>query len=189
MKKILLLTLLLSFSAQASRVFIEPSIFVNMFQNEKLHYDDGSNKYDGVIRNDYLSFALKFGVHFGHWEVGFESEIYRYVAHLEGNGAGDSVLPMNVTYNSIFFGYEFMPHQYLYLSMTAYPYMASGSTSLIEEKNQYGLEYSYHIKDWVSLNAKIEMASHFTDRGSPEKKIELPAMMLVGFSFPINADY
>lgn len=86
MPKFIILIIIFSISpVKAMEVFIEPSFFVNI-------QDDASFKYEGengALRSNGLSYALKFGLHFGHFEFGFENESYNYTAHLNNTSTGD----------------------------------------------------------------------------------------------------
>jgi hypothetical protein len=185
----LLLLIFLIPTAHASKLFIEPGVFVNMMDGAQATYNDGSNHYKGTMRNTDLSYALKFGLHFGHFEFGLESELYNFTGHFDGKGSGDFTKEAQITYNSLFVGYEFIPHQYIYLAISGRPYMKSGSDTFVEHHNVLSLEYSYHIKDWVSFNFKMETASELDNGATNKKEFTFKDLLLVGFSFPITAEY
>jgi hypothetical protein len=186
---LLLLLLCIPFSTKAMSVFIEPGIFVDMFDGESITYDNGSKEYSGTLRNEALSYAMKFGIHYGRLEIGLESELYNLVGHFHGkNGEENFSKEIHVTYNSLFIGYEFIPKQILYFSVSHTPYITSGTESYSENANVLSLEYAYHIKEWVSVNIKVESASDLELEGSsPHKKISYKDLILVGFSFPLSS--
>lgn len=183
--KNLIILFILSSQAYASKLFIEPGIFINMMNNANAEYDDGTNSFSGKMRNKDLSYAMKFGMHFGHWEFGIESEIYNYVAHFEDDTNGDFTKDVQITYNSFFAGYEFIKHHFFYLALSDNPYMSSGNKSYIEHHRVLSLEYSHHIKEWVSFNIKIETASKLEVNGGNEENFKFGNLLLVGFSFPL----
>jgi hypothetical protein len=158
-----------------------------MMDSAKTEFHDGTNKYEGTLRNKDLSYAVKFGMHYGHYEFGVESEIYNFVAHLEKDN-GNYSQDMQITYNSIFFGYEFLPMQYIYIALSNTPYMSSGGKSYTEDHNVLSLEYSKHIKEWVSLNVKIETASKLEVENNSNETAKFSNLLLVGFSFPLLQD-
>lgn len=188
MKLLLLITLILPLNSFANKIFIEPGLFMNMMDSANAEYHDGTSHFDGVMRNKDISYAFKFGMHFGHYEIGLESEVYNFVAHLDDDTNGNFTKDVQLTYNSIFIGYEFIPHQFFYLAVSNTPYMSSGGKSFIERHNVLSLEYSYHIKEWVSLNAKVETASELKVKGGNEEKFKFGNLLLVGFSFPLMQD-
>lgn len=183
-----IISLLFCQLAGAKTLFIEPGIFVNMFSSSEANYNDGSNEYTGTIRSKDLSYALKFGLHYGHFEFGIESELYNFVAHLEDDddSTQDLALPLQLNYNSIFIGYEFLPHHFAYIALSNTPKLSSGSVSFTEDHSVVSFEYSYHIKAWVSFNVKWETASEFTNRS--EKELDFKNLLLIGFSFPLNSE-
>lgn len=191
MKKIILIPifLLLSSPSFALNVFIEPGIFVDMFDGETVTYDNGNNKYSGTLRNEALSYAMKFGIHYGKLEIGLESELYNLVGHFHGKSNEQSFSKeLHITYNSLFVGYEFLPKQILYFSVSHTPFIASENESYSEDSNILSLEYAYHIKEWVSVNVKIESSSTLELEGaSPHKTISYKDLLLVGFSFPLSS--
>lgn len=179
--------LLYSWSAFSMSLFIEPGVFVNMMNGAEAVYDDGSDEYHGAMRNGDLSYAIKLGLHSGRYEFGVESEVYNLIGHFEGKGGErDFAKEAQITYNSLFIGYEFVPDQFLYLAVSSFPYMSSGGESYIEKSNLLSLEYSNHLKNWVSLNIKFETASELRNEGSPEKEFHFKNLLLVGFSFPLS---
>lgn len=174
--------------AQALTLFIEPGVFVNMMDSASAEYKDETGWYDGVIRNGDLSYALKFGLHSGKYEFGIESEVYNFVGHFEGEGeVRDFSKEAQITYNSLFVGYEFVPRQFLYFAVSSHPYMRSGGESYIEKRNIFSLEYSNHIRDWVSLNVKLETASDLENEGEAKREFHFKNLLLVGFSFPLSS--
>ena len=183
--KSLLLILFLPTQVYASKLFIEPGIFINMMNQASAVYDDGYDTYEGKIRNKDLSYAMKFGMHFGHWEFGLESEIYNYVAHFEDDESGDFSEEVQITYNSLFVGYEFVRHHFFYLAISDTPYMTMGGKSFVEHHKVFSLEYSHHIKEWVSFNVKVETASELEVNGSEDENFVIGNLLLVGFSFPL----
>jgi hypothetical protein len=185
MKKIIMAMMLFNItSLHAMELFIEPGVFLNMMDSSHVEYDNGTSKTSGTMRNRDLSYAVKFGLHFGHYEFGVESEVYKFVAHYEDGTSQD----VNLTYNSIFFGYEFTRHQFLYIALSNTPYMTSNNISYKEHGNVFSLEYSNHIRDWVSLNIKVETASELEAQDSSGKAIEFSDLLLVGFSFPLGQE-
>lgn len=169
-------------------VFIEPGVFVDMFDGESVSYYDGNHHYKGTLRNRDLSYALKFGIHYEKFEFGLESEVYSLVSHFDGGGkTANFSKDIQVTYNSFFIGYEFIPKHLIYFSISNTPYLTSGTESYEEDANVLSLEYSYHVKKWVSVNLKIESASTLVNHGSsPEKNFEYKDLILLGFSFPLS---
>lgn len=184
MPKFIILIILFSIpSIRAMEVFIEPSIFVNIQDDASIKYDGDS----GVLRSNDLSYALKFGLHFGHFEFGFENESYNYTAHLNNSSTGSYTKELQISYNSLFIGYEFIKHHFIYASLSSKPYASFDNKSFVEDHSVFGLEYSYHIKEWVSLNAKIETASELKQSGGAQEKLRFSDLLLIGFSFPLNA--
>lgn len=190
MKLTLLVLALFTLSSNAMDVFIEPGVFVDMFDGESITYDNGTNEYSGTLRNQSLSYAIKFGLHYEKLEFGLESELYNLVGHFHGKGSEESFSKeLQITYNSLFIGYEILPKQILYFSISHRPYVSSGTESYTEDASILSLEYAYHIKEWVSVNVKIESASNLELEGSdPEKKISYKDLILVGFSFPLSSN-
>lgn len=186
--KLLLFLLLFLTKANAFDIFIEPGVFVDMFDSESIRYDNGTEHFSGTLRNRDLSYAMKFGVHYGKFEFGLESEVYSLVAHFKGNGKTEGFSKeIQITYNSFFIGYEFIPKHFFYLSVSNTPYLTSGTESYEEEANVFSIEYSYHLKEWVSVNLKVESASKLENRGSnPLRDFEYKDLVLVGFSFPLS---
>lgn len=171
----LLLLFFVSFPAYSMKLFVEPGVFVNMSNQAHAEYEGDS----GYIRNDGLSYALKFGLHHGHFEYGLESEIYNFVGHFDDD-SGSYSLPMRLTYNSVFFGYEFIDHQFLYLAVSNNPMLSMDGKSFREDKSVISLEYSYHIKEWVSFNVKVETNSEMqVDKGNKEE-LEFGNLMMIG---------
>ena len=183
------LFLLVSSNSYAFNVFIEPGVFVDMFDGESITYDSGTNEYAGTLRNKALSYAMKFGVHHGRMEFGLESELYNLNAHFNGkNGEEAFSKEVQVTYNSFFIGYEFIEKNILYFSVSHTPFLTSGNESYSEDANVLSLEYAYHIKEWVSVNIKIESTANLEIEGSdPRKEISYKDLILVGFSFPLSS--
>ena len=186
--KLILISLFFISKSYALDLFIEPGLFVDMFDTETVKYNDGSNEYDGTLRNKSLSYAMKFGVHYGKWEFGLDSEVYSLVAHFKGEGSQeDFSKEVHVTYNSLFVGYEFYPKNILYLSISNTPYLTSGTESYTEHTSVFSMEYSYHLKHWVSVNVKVETAAKLKDKSSTtHKTFEYQDLILVGFSFPLS---
>ncbi len=189
MKIITLLIALFTLPTYATDIFIEPGIFTDMFDGETVTYDDGTKEYEGTLRNSDLSYAIKFGLHIGKWEFGLESEIYNFSAHFKGKGNNANFAKdIQVTYNSVFVGYEFYPKNIFYLSISNTPYLYTDNESYEDHASIFSLEYSYHIKDWVSVNVKVENSSHLVNKGSsPEKSFSYRDLILVGFSFPLTS--
>ncbi len=187
--KYLILFFLFYSNAYAWDVFIEPGVFVDMFDGESVSYDDGSHEYSGTLRNKDLSYAMKFGLHNGKWEIGLESEVYNLVAHFEGDGIKENFSKeIQVTYNSFFIGYEFYPKNIIYFSISNTPYLTTGTESYEDDHSIISMEYAYHLKDWVSVNIKIENASKLTNKGgATEKTYKYKDLILVGFSFPLSS--
>ncbi len=186
--RIIFIILLCVKNSYALDVFIEPGLFVDMFNTETVNYNDGTNEYSGVLRNKSLSYAMKFGVHYHKWEFGLDSEVYSLVAHFKGEGSQeDFSKEVHVTYNSLFVGYEFYPKNIIYLSISDTPYLTSGTESYTEHASVFSMEYSYHLKQWVSVNVKIETAAKLEDKSSStHKTFEYRDLILVGFSFPLS---
>lgn len=188
MKKLLTTTLLfclISFNnSMAQEVFIEPGIFVNMMDSANIKHDGDT----GVLRSNDLSYALKFGVHYGHYEFGIESEVYNFAAHLKSSDSGDYSHDMQIAYNSIFFGYEFKERHIFYISLSSRPYVEYDGRSYHEKHPVLSAEYSYHLKDWVSVNAKIETASKLEQSGTSDEYLQFGNLLLIGFSFPLIAN-
>lgn len=147
--KLLALLLLFSFNAHATKLFIEPGVFMNMMDSSTAEFEDGSNHYKGTVRNKDLSYAVKFGLHFGHYEFGIETEVYNYVAHLESS-SGSFTKDMQLTYNSIFFGYEFIPTHFLYLALSNTPYMSAGGKSYLNTIMFYPLNIPSILKNGLA---------------------------------------
>ena len=190
MKKIMIsLLFIYSTLTFAMDVFIEPGIFVDMFDGESITYNNGDHEYSGTLRNKDLSYAMKFGIHYGKLEIGLESELYNLIGHFHGKSSEESFSKeIHVTYNSFFVGYELFHKHIFYLSISHIPFISSGTESYSEKANVISLEYSYHIKDWVSVNTKIESASTLEVEGSsPHKTISYKDLILVGFSFPLSS--
>lgn len=183
-----LLTFFFLAQSHAVALFIEPGFFVNMMDSSKAHYNDGVNKYDGTMRNSGFNYAVKFGLHYGHYEFGIESEVYDFIAHFEDSNAGGFTKDVNITYNSLFFGYEFIHQQFLYVSLSNTPYMTSGGKSFIEHGNVISLEYSNHLREWVSFNVKLESNSELEVKNG-NQEFSFGNLLLIGFSFPIMADH
>lgn len=185
--KVFIITLL-SFlsSANSAKLFIEPGVFLNMLDSASAEYNNGTTSFNGAMRNDGLSYAIKFGGHFGHWELGVESELYNLAGHFESK-TGDFSKEATITYNSLFLGYQFIPNNYLYFSVSGRPYMRANGDSFTESHNILSLEYSNHIKKWVSLNVKVETPSEFHNK-SLNQTYSFKELLLVGFSFPLISD-
>lgn len=181
--KIVIFFILVSFNCHAGKLFIEPSFFMNMMDSAHADYHSGDKNYSGFIRNRDISYAFKFGAHFGHYEIGIESEIYNFVAHFKDQENGDFTKNIQLTYNSLFVGYEFIKHQFLYLAVSNHPFMSSSGKSFVERKNVFSLEYSYHIKEWVSLNIKVETESEL--EGGDSETFGFGNLLMLGFSFPL----
>tara|TARA_B100001971_G_scaffold84647_1_gene78161 strand:- start:271751 stop:272320 length:570 start_codon:yes stop_codon:yes gene_type:complete len=165
--------------------FIEPGVFMNMYDGAHIEFEDDSGSTSGHIRNSDLSYAIKIGMHHGHFEYGFETEIYDYEAHLDKSD-GHTTENVTITYNGIFVGYEFVKKNFLYFEISLEPYLSAGGKSYHEHKPVFSMEYSRHIKEWVSLNVKLETESEFKVIDSDSNdKVHVGNMILVGFSFPL----
>ena len=79
----LIVLLLISFNTHATKLFIEPGVFMKMMDSASAEFEDGSNYSQGAVRNKDLSFAVKFGLHFSHYEFGIKTEVYNDIAHLD----------------------------------------------------------------------------------------------------------
>ncbi|MAZ47475.1 MAG: hypothetical protein CME65_02865 [Halobacteriovoraceae bacterium] len=188
-KILTMIIILISPESKAYNVFIEPGIFVDMFDGESITYVNGDSEYSGTLRNKALSYAMKFGVHHGRIEFGLESELYNLSAHFNGGSGGEGFSKeVQVTYNSLFIGYEILEKNILYFSVSHTPFLTSGNESYSEEANVLSLEYAYHIKEWVSVNIKIESTADLKVEGAtPRKEISYKDLVLVGFSFPLSS--
>lgn len=170
------------------KFFVEPGVFLNIYDGSSAQFTNSTDETRGVIRNADMSYAIKIGLHHGHFEYGLETEIYDYEAHLKDD-SGDRVEDVKVTYNSAFIGYEFSPKNFIYGSVAFAPYLSSDGKSYLEKHPAFSLEYSRHIKEWVSLNVKMETKADFEVKNSgSNQKIELGEVILIGFSFPLLED-
>lgn len=183
--KVLILALLWVASANATKFFIEPGVFMSMYDNSYVRFEDDDGGESGHLRNTDLSYAIKIGLHSGRYEFGIETELYDYEAHLEGEN-GDEVRNIHITYNSVFIGYEFLKDQFIYGAIALEPYLSADNVSYHEYKPILSFEYANHLKEWVSLNVKLETESEFErPSGKNGEAVRVGTMVLVGFSFPL----